>query len=112
MIRTIQFLKGRFKNGSCPQEQDYADWLDSFLHRSEYQQKAASQLVKADLLEGKVVSVAHSLGRMAIPTVFAVKDKRYIPQRFSYELEGDSVALITLIKEGEKVSDEYVVLFN
>ena len=40
MVKTKNYLKGRFETGDIPTGADYEDWMDSYWHKSELGQVA------------------------------------------------------------------------
>lgn len=103
MIRSIAYLKNKFKQGACPQEADYADALDTFLPRNEYSTPTVSMMLKETLTQ-EYSTVEHTLNRYVVPTVLKDEEGKMSPVGFDWCLVDEKTVCIKLaegVEEGE-----------
>lgn len=103
MIRSIKWLKDKFKQGSRPQQADYEDVFDTYLPRVEYERDQKSvQWLKFDIDTEKVVKIEIPNDDVMIPLmIVSDKDGWYYPVDYTLvEATQGTVAISTSIEVG------------
>lgn len=109
MIRTIAYLKKKFKQGACPQEADYVDVLDTFLPRNEYSTPTVSMMLRVTLTQ-EYSTVEHTLNRYVVPTVLKDENGKLSTVGFDWYLVDEKTVCIKLAEGVEK--GEYQILLK
>lgn len=94
-------MKNRFKQGAAPQENDYADWLDTMQSMGQQSMPKMQMLTEADLTRDDYTRIAHDLERYAVPTVMKDDGGKLVPVECEWMLEDEKSVLVKLNGDNE-----------
>lgn len=107
-VQTRTYLKGKFETGDKPQEQDFADWIDSFVHKTENGNTVAIEagggsfvLAAGELMDKMIiksatlqnVSVGTTPGGTEVVNAQSIAAGSYYPHTEDFFANGSAVTL-------------------